>query len=147
MSGFFSTPDRVEKLLLAGSGWIGTPFRKRARIKGGGVDCVNLVIAIYRESGFDIEPQLPAHYSLDGGKHSDRSLVLDFVSSCNRFVQVGWIIAGDLLCFHMGRSVHHVGLSVGNGQFLHALNPYGVMTGQIDDSTYGKRLTHIFRPL
>jgi len=42
--------------------------------------------------------------------------------------------AGDLVFFHIGRSTRHVGIYLGDKQFLHASTSKGVIISQLDNS-------------
>jgi hypothetical protein len=75
---------------------------------------------------------------------------------------------GDLLGFHLGRSVHHTGIllsphgggalvapkrseggpvlpSLGGGGFIHAIQNYGVIESTLTDPTYRRVLVSIWR--
>lgn len=45
------TPELRTRIACTAREWIGTPFVPHARIKGAGVDCVNLPAAILIEAG------------------------------------------------------------------------------------------------
>jgi hypothetical protein len=52
---------------------------------------------------------------------------------------------GDLLGFHLGRSVHHMGILLGAPQFIHALQNYGVIESTLSDPTYRRALASVWR--
>lgn len=45
-----TVPDRAALVAIARS-WIGTPYRRRAMVKGAGADCATLLLGALRESG------------------------------------------------------------------------------------------------
>ena len=129
--------------------WIGTPFHARACIKQVGVDCVNLVFAIYQAAG--VIPgylTLPSHYPMDGGHHLQKSKVLDFLQDVGVFFEVHKPDArpGDILLLNMGRVIHHVGIVVHEKCMIHAMSPGKVTFAQIDDPTISKRIDQVHRP-
>lgn len=148
MKPFFESHDRRVKLVHSALEWLGTPFAPHAAVKGAGVDCVWLAARIYIESGFLAEFN-PPDYTMDGGAHNDLSPVLNWIERSGKFQQMedGELQIGDLLCFRMGRSVHHVGVVMTATTFLHVYRGYPVMESRLDDPTWSKRLAAVFRPL
>ena len=62
-------------IIAAARGWIGTPYRHQASLKGIGCDCIGLVHGVARELGLDVAP-LPA-YSADWAEGTGREPMLD----------------------------------------------------------------------
>ena len=54
---------------------------------------------------------------------------------------------GDLLCFRIGNIPHHVGVCFSEAEFVHAIKGHGVVTGNLQDATWMKRLTAVYRPI
>ncbi|MCC7376783.1 MAG: hypothetical protein IT581_19140 [Verrucomicrobiales bacterium] len=136
--------------------WIGTPFVPHARIKGAGVDCVNLPAAILIEAGV-IEFVLTGPYTIDAGRHAPTSLLVIWLRQDGRFEEwpvdeppdpLSPLLEGDLLCFRFGHGVaHHLGLATSPaGDFVHCLRGHGVIQSTLKDPTYRNLLTHHFRP-
>ena len=111
-----------------------------------GVDCVQLAGAIYIGCGF-LDEFAPGTYSMDGGKHAERSQVVDWVEQSGRFDLVETIQAGDLLCFKMGKQIHHVGVAVSPLKFVHVYRGYSVRESLVNDPTWKKRLAAVYRPV
>jgi cell wall-associated NlpC family hydrolase len=154
MKPFYTRPERIGALSHAVNAWQGTPFRKRGRLKGAGVDCVNLVIAIYGESGFPVRVDLP-HYGLsDGLCRADAGPIIEWLEACPAFLRVGRQgepvsppAPGDLLCFSIGMSVHHLGVALDPLRFTHVLQGYSVGVSPTLDSTYASKLQAVYRPM
>lgn len=53
----------MHPLYQAAQGWLGTRFRHQGRVKGGGVDCLGLVMGAARECGYDIADLDETNYS------------------------------------------------------------------------------------
>lgn len=131
-------------------GWIGTRFVLRARIKGAGVDCVNLAAGILEGAGYPgTFTDLPL-YRCDSGSHaSDSALIAWFLArpEFRRLPVADELLPGDMLCFRVGRVAHHLGVSLGGPEFVHAMIGLGVRAATVRDATWGKRLVAIFRPI
>jgi len=102
--------------------WLRTPWHHKARVKGVGVDCAQLLIAVYAEAGV-IEAFEPEPYAIDHMLHSDREV---FRGWCERFGQrVESPSAGDAVLWRFGQCFSHGGIVVAPGRAIHAFRPYG----------------------
>lgn len=115
---FYQSVWRREELVVEAKWWVGTPFRKGASVRGAGVDCVHLVVALWQASGFCPGIEMPRHYSLDEGAHASASRVITLADGC-RLLEAVWrfpgstatLMTGDLLVFAPdSQSAHHVGI-------------------------------------
>ena len=89
--------------------WEGTAFHHAARLKGAGVDCCQLVLAVYVGLALIDEPVVepyPAQWFL----HHDRERILEIVQEIA--VRTAHPAPGDLALFRFGRAVSHAGLIV-----------------------------------
>ena len=146
---FFDSPWKQARLVQVARRWLGTPFIPHACIPGAGVDCVQLVGAIYWETGAIDDPRFP-DYTMDGGEHRISSQVLEWLEASTRFERLtpgAAVQTGDLACFRMGRVPHHVGLVLQPPLFIHAMRNYGVIESRLDDPTFAKRLMAVYRPV
>lgn len=157
---FFYSIWEMAELIARASEWRGTPFLANARVMGLGVDCVQLVAAIYQATGF-VDDFQPGAYAMDEGAHAERSRVVEYVEALkdadgvNKF-ELAWsrengrqpeVAAGDLLCFRVGKQIHHVGLALSPVKFLHVYRGYKVKESPFNDPTWRKRLERIYRPV
>lgn len=158
MRAFYSEQDRVNALRAVVDSWRRTPFHDRARVKGAGVDCVNFVVAVYDETGFNHRLIVPDDYRVDQGSSLVRSRVIGAIEDSGSFEMVPFdgpesLIHGDCLCFKAsnGSVEHHVGIVYASGtprvRFASSLAPYGVTVLPLIDSTWRARLTVAFRPI
>jgi len=147
MKPYFETIERQEQLRRVAGLWRGTPFVPHARIRGAGVDCVHLAAEIYRECGHLAQFQ-PGNYAMDGGFHNPLSQVLTWLDLSPYFT-IGTLPArpGDLLCFRIGQSVHHVGVALSARHFLHVMRGSTVTLARTDDPAWSKRLTAVYQPI
>ncbi|MCL5099278.1 MAG: NlpC/P60 family protein [Candidatus Omnitrophica bacterium] len=137
-----------EVIIREAQSWLATPFRAHAKVKGDGVDCVNLALAIYQKAGI-----LPADivfppYHIGSGAHLDLSAVAQFVIATRLFrLATAPFKTGDLLGFNLGKVIHHVGIYIERDNFVHCCQKAGVIFSRLDDPTWGKRLQAVWRPI
>jgi len=172
MTPFFSSPESLARLDAEARSWLNTPFAARQAAKGAGVDCVHLLAEIYKVCGLFPSPAgagedgrrlgegggiaIPC-YTLDGGRHTDVSQVIKWLTISPHFWPVPVLVplAGDTLCFRQKRAAHHVGLLIpspagageGNIQFIHAAERYGVTINDLADPMWRRALVAVFRPV
>jgi cell wall-associated NlpC family hydrolase len=129
------TGEQQARVVAAAWSWLGTPFHHDARMKGVGVDCGNLLIAVYLEAGVLREaPQYappPPGWHLH---HADERYLRLIARYCRR-VGMPWE-PGDVLVFRGRRwpSAGHAGLYVGNGMVIHAIAGGGVEAWPLSSS-------------
>ena len=116
-----SQRDREQKLNTAYGDWRGTPY-----LLGGnsieGIDCSAFTQIVF-ENYFN--QTLPRHTTeqLQAGNGIRRS----------------WIRAGDLIFFRTGRNLLHVGIYIGEGEFLHASRSAGVTVSNVGEKYWATR--------
>jgi cell wall-associated NlpC family hydrolase len=161
MDSWFNTPERIAALEAAAKSWVGTPFVANSRIKGprGGVSCQMLAEQLYLESGLAIPftaPSAPMRWS---ETHRD-SLIERFLNSQTQLFQSlevpnpqspisnpqSPIAPGDIVGFKIGGCVHHLGTALERGRFIHAMRGIGTQIYNLNDPTYEKRISKIWRP-
>jgi cell wall-associated NlpC family hydrolase len=146
---FFADETRRRALIWEANSWVGTPFHGHAKLKGVGVDCVQLAGAIYIATGFLTEFN-PGWYPIDGGNHDESSRVVEWIEQSGKFHRCSphgaQAMPGDLICIQYARVAHHVGVVVAGEEFVHAMFNHHVMMSSLADSTYAKRLNAIYRP-
>lgn len=146
---FFASDALRARLLVEATRWIGTPFCPHARVRGAGVDCVNLAAALLQSCGHAAEYQFP-RYVMDGGKHNATSQLTDYLDSRKDFSLVersAGPVCGDVLCFILGRSSHHCGVMLHGKTFIHALYGRKVAFATLADKTFERSLIAVYRPI
>jgi cell wall-associated NlpC family hydrolase len=125
--GKWSSPDEMQLFVKVATGFIGAPYRfGGSTLKG--IDCSSFVQKIYRI--FDIT--LPR-------KASEQSKVGISITREN-------LTKGDLIFFHTKRSLGHVGIYIGNNEFVHASSrSKGVRIDSLDTPYYQKRFQRAVR--
>ena len=120
------TPAQRDAILREATSWLGTPFRHAARIKGVGVDCGQLLIAVYSEAGV-LADFTPEDYQPDWFLHRSRERYLEELTKRADPVEHPYEV-GDVLTYRYGRAVSHAGIYVGDGWLIHANGRAGEVT-------------------
>lgn len=107
-----SATTEGERIIETARKYLGTPY-----VWGGtspnGFDCSGFVFYVYKECGYSINRTAESIYS--NGEYVDRSALQP----------------GDAICFTTRSSstyIGHVGLYIGNGEFIHASSSSGMVT-------------------
>lgn len=100
--------------------YLGTPYRYGGMSRDG-VDCSGLACLVFRELNGTALPRSAAAMVKLGGP-----------------VKLAEVKAGDLIFFRWGifGSVDHVGISIGDGRFVHASSSNGVIESGLNDEYY-----------
>ena len=125
--GKWSSPDEPTLLVQAAMGFLGAPYRLGG-FSAQGIDCSGLVKKIYQL--FDIELPRTANEQSRVGMRVARSD----------------LSKGDLLFFNTRRSGGHVGIYIGNNEFVHAASrKRGVRVDNLDTPYFNKRFIRAVR--
>jgi cell wall-associated NlpC family hydrolase len=99
--------------------WLKTRFHHGARVRGGGVDCAQLLIAVFAEAGliadFDTD-----HYPPDWMQHRSEERFLSFVT--DRAELVDSPLPGDVALYTVGRCFSHGAIVIDWPTIIHASN-------------------------
>jgi uncharacterized protein YgiM (DUF1202 family) len=112
------------EIVQAAMGYLGSPYRHGCSGEGGAFDCSGFTSYLYRQRGIDIS----------------RSVVQQFRQGTP--VSQSELAPGDCVFFgNTYRSgISHVGVYIGDGQFIHASNPRsGVKIDALDSSYYAPK--------
>ena len=125
--GKWSSPDEPTLLVQAAMGFLGAPYRLGG-FSAQGIDCSGLVKKIYHL--FDIELPRTANEQSRVGMRVARSDLSE----------------GDLLFFNTRRRGGHVGIYIGNNEFVHAASrKRGVRVDNLDTPYFNKRFIRAVR--
>ena len=125
--GKWSSPDEPKLLVQAALGFLGAPYRLGG-FSAQGIDCSGLVKKIYQL--FDIDLPRTAYEQSHVGMRVARSDLSE----------------GDLLFFNTRRRGGHVGIYIGNNEFVHAASrKRGVRVDNLDTPYFDKRFIRAVR--
>lgn len=111
-------PKRQAVLDIART-WLKTPWHHRARVKGAGVDCAQILIAVYAEAGL-IDEFDTGDYPPDWMMHRSQERFLEFVRQYAD--QVDAPLPGDLALYFVGRCFSHGAIVTAWPEIIHASN-------------------------
>lgn len=129
---------KVERVIAAARGCIGTPFHHQGRVPLVGLDCIGLVIVALRAAGLEVQDRtdygrLPAPDAL---RHA---------LAAHGAVPTDALAAGDVLLFAIIGLPSHVALCSEAGRMIHAYAPMGRVVETQLDSGWRRRLAGLYR--
>jgi len=119
-------------------GWIKTPYRHAARLKGKGADCLTLLAEVFAEAGLIPRAVIP-YYPHDWHLHNDAERYLDGLLKYTREIE-GPPLPGDIVLWKFGRCFSHGAIVVEWPMVIHA---YVGRTCTLEDAQAASWLTHI----
>lgn len=123
--------DLRAQIVQAACGWLRTPYHHRARVKGVGVDCAMLVLAVMAEAGavpdFD-----PGDYPRDWMLHRSEERFLAHIRA--HAVEVADPLPGDVVMYRFGRCFAHAGIVTDWPAIIHADSRSGCVTEASGDA-------------
>ncbi len=138
------TREQQEAVRTEALSWLNTPFRHNTRLKGVGVDCVQLLIAVFSEVGL-IEPFEPEHYSKDWFLHRSDEKYLDGLRQYAEPVEQPFLL-GDIFTYRFARAISHAGIYMEDGWLIHANGKAGRVTlSQIKMPSLARRFAGAWR--
>jgi cell wall-associated NlpC family hydrolase len=147
MNPFFTTPQKIQKLLDVLQSWKGTPFMDHVARKGVGADCVQFVLAVLIECGQMPKIEWPRYTIRHGGqKMADAWIEWVNKRSAGIEVSVDSLQAGDVILFSNLKIGNHVAIISQQPYFWHALIRYGVIENTLKDETYRRAVHKVWRP-
>lgn len=84
--------------------WLGTPYVHQAKVKGAGVDCGQLLVAVYSAAGV-VEPFETGYYPADWMLHRDEEKYLGWVRKFAK--ETNDPQPGDIAVWRFGRCISH----------------------------------------
>ena len=113
--------------------WLGTPYAHRQRLRGVGVDCAQLPLAVYAAAGLIGAAEVGA-YARQWHLHRGEELYLAHVEALGgREVARADAEAGDLALWRYGRTFSHGAILVEpGGRVVHAVQGLGVVLADLD---------------
>ena len=121
----------AEEAVAAARGWIGTPYRHQASVRGYGTDCLGLLRGVWREL-YGAEPEIIPAYTPDWSEARGEEQLWRAAMRHLLVKDVDDAASGDVLLFRMrdGGVAKHLGLSGRVGahpSFIHAYSGHSVL--------------------
>ncbi|PZP51587.1 MAG: peptidase P60 [Agrobacterium fabrum] len=138
--------DTGERVLALAQGWIGTPYRHQASLKGVGCDCLGLISGIWRDL-YGHEPELPPPYAPDWAERGGEDRLM--AAAKRHFPAVAGLEEarpGDLLLFRWraDAAAKHLGILAGPQHFIHAYEQAAVVRSALVPG-WRRRIAGVFR--
>lgn len=111
--------------------WLATPYHHHGRVKGVGVDCANLLCAVYHEAGV-IGNIDPGFYPHDWHLHHNDELFIQWVERTGAH-SVEKPMTGDVALFRFGRTFSHGAVMISAETIVHAYLEMGVILSRLDE--------------
>lgn len=121
-----------DKVVNEAMEWLGTPYHTMAKLKGIGVDCAQLLIAVYSNCGL-IEDFDTGTYSHEWHMHRSEELYLKNILEYAYKVPFKERQKGDVFLYKYGRCISHGGIYIGNNEIIHAYAGKGVILSLYND--------------
>lgn len=132
-----------EAVVREACSWLATPYHPHGRLKGVGVDCGNLLIAVYAAVGA-IAPLDPGFYDTGWHLHRSEEMFLGWVAQAGAR-EIERPQPGDLGVWRFGRTFSHGGLVVDDaGLVIHAYLDRGVIATRMNEEPLGSRPARFF---
>jgi NlpC/P60 family putative phage cell wall peptidase len=134
-----------EEVVAAARGWIGTPYRHQASLRGVGCDCLGLVRGVWREVMGD-EPEAVPAYSPDWAEASGEEALAGAALRHLILVEGVAFQAGDVVLFRWKPHLpaKHAGIATGEASMVHAQD--GVAVSEVALSGWWlRRVAGVFR--
>ena len=128
------TPEQRCAVVAEARSWLHTPYHHHGRIKGVGVDCAQLLCAVYEECG--VVPHVdPGFYPTDWFLHRSEELfshwLFKYAGVFEQSTQEPQ--PGDVALFRFGRCFSHGAIVVEGGLLVHAYINRGVILSRADE--------------
>jgi NlpC/P60 family putative phage cell wall peptidase len=113
--------ERSDAIIAAARGWIGTPYRHQASLKGVGADCLGLVRGVWREVMGD-EPEMPPAYQPGWAEEGGTEAMAEAARRHLKEIPSTEYEAGDVLLFRWRPHLpaKHAGIASGRARMIHA---------------------------
>lgn len=122
--------------------WLGTPYHSGARIRGVGVDCAMLPLAVYAACGL-IDDVDVGTYPADWHLHRDDERYLGWVTQLGAR-EVDAPAPGDFALFKVGRAFAHGAIVIDWPAGIHAVQREGVVLADLSQSWLAGRAVRFF---
>ena len=100
--------------------WLRTPWHHGARLKGVGVDCAQILVAVYNDADI-VENFYPEKYPIDWNLHKEDQRFMNYLLRYTEKTEVP--LPADIAMFRYGRQPAHGAIVVQWPLIIHAYRP------------------------
>jgi len=118
------TIDTRQAIIREARQWLGTPFHHQGRVRGVGVDCLQLLIGVYSAVGLMAEIDV-GPYPWDWHFHKSEQRYLKGMKKHAK--KVAKPLPGDAAMFTFGHCASHAAIVIDWPQCIHAYHGQGVV--------------------
>jgi hypothetical protein len=143
------TASAQRRVVEEARSWIGTPYKSRACVKGVGVDCFTIQVAVLK-AALNREIAIP-HYPPDWFKHTEidhyKYLVLRYARQLTQEMPRTELQApGNLVMVKIGRTFCHTGIITCWPLVVHATVPYVIESDALNSPEFRYRELEFYSP-
>lgn len=137
------SPLQRERVVAEARTWLRTPYHSNARIKGIGVDCAQILLAVYEDAGL-IGHTETGYYSPSWHLHRNEERYIEWMDRfCVRLPRTVQPMHGDIALFKFGRCYSHGAIVVEDNLLIHSYIGRGVIYSRYDEEPLaGRELMH-----
>jgi NlpC/P60 family putative phage cell wall peptidase len=123
-----------EQVVNAARGWIGTPYRHQAALKGVGCDCLGLIVGVWRELGGKNVGSMPP-YTSDWAEAMGRETLAEGLCGHLTEIEPSQAAAGDIVLFRWRAHLpaKHAGILSEENRMVHAQEGVSVSEVPLND--------------
>lgn len=125
--------DKRQEVIKIAHTWLGTPYHHRAKVKGAGVDCLTLLVAVYEEAGL-IDPVNIPYYPLDWNLHQAKETYLDGLLKYSHEVKDP--LPGDVIIWKFGKCFAHAAIVIEWPKVIHAYTGRNCVTEDAEGAAF-----------
>lgn len=131
------------KIVEIAKTFLRTPYHHMGRVKGAGVDCLTLLVEVYREAGLIPKIDLP-YYPKDW--HMNRSEERYLKGLLQYAVETDEKKPGNIIIWKYGRCYSHAAIIIDYPIFIHAYSGHGCVLENIDNAQFLTKIGQEDRP-
>ena len=137
--------SRREQIVREAESWLGTPYHHLGDVKGAGVDCAMLLVAVFRAVGLVPADLDPRPYAPDWHLHRGEEKFLGWLDQYGEPVDQPQ--PGDVAVWRFGRAYSHGAIVTGSdGAIVHAYQDAGaVVRGRLRETALAARAPRFYR--
>jgi len=138
-----SDTERARVVRIAKS-YIGTKYHNHGMLKNAGVDCLTLLVLVYKEAGLISDIEIP-YYSPDFMKHKSKELYLEGLLKYTH--EVDKPLPGDIALWRFGRCFSHAAIVIKWPFIIHAHINRSCMMENVENALWLKMAGIQTRPV